>query len=142
MKIKIMRKAAGIFSVAVSLALLLSGCAGDLGKLLDLDKKVTENMSIDQVNAMLTPDLKRVSILYQAENIGRSDKGWRVTSKEGGFKPGEKGAYQVLIIKPTAPGSKHYIVFFKGDATMGKSWFNSQASGVIERILQGIKLTN
>jgi len=131
----------GIVIVTI-LSLLLGGCSGTpkapVGKLLDLDELVTENMTVDQVYVLLKPALKETSVLYQAESIKLTAKGnWIVNSKPGGFAAGEVGAYQVLFFTPTKAGSNYYLVFFKDNAVMAKVWFASQNAFYIENELQG-----
>lgn len=137
--------ALGIGIVAI-LSLLLTGCEGTpkapVGKLLDLDKLVTENMSVEQVYALCKPDLKQTSTLYQAENIEMTSAGnWKFYTKEGGYEEGETGVYQVLFFTPTKSGDNYYLVLFKDNAVTDKVWFSSQSATVIEKILKGISLT-
>jgi hypothetical protein len=131
----------GIVIVTI-LSLLLSGCSGTpkapVGKLLDLDKLVTENMTVDQVNALLKPALKQTGTLYQAESIELTAKGnWIVDSKSGGFAAGEEGPYQVLFFTPVKVGTEYYLVFFKDNAVMAKVWFSAQYAPMIEKTLKG-----
>ena len=131
----------GIVIVTI-LSLLLSGCSSTpkapVGKLLDLDELVTENMTVDQVNALLKPALKETSTLYQAESIELTAKGnWIVDSKKGGFAAGEEGPYQVLFFTPAKAGTEYYLVFFKDNAVMAKVWFSAQYAPMIEKTLKG-----
>ncbi len=130
--------------VTTVFSLLLAACGGDgtpkppVGKLIDLDKLVTNNMTVDQVNALLTPDLKGTAKLYQANTVQQSaDGSWVVTTKQGGFKTGETGPYQVLLFTPTKSGDKYYAVFFKANAIFGKSWFDPSGGAFIETLLKG-----
>ena len=126
--------------IVIILSLLLSGCSSTpkapVGKLLDLDELVTENMTVDQVNALLKPALKETSTLYQAESIELTAKGnWIVDSKSGGFAAGEEGPYQVLFFIPAKAGTEYYLVFFKDNAVMDKVWFSAQYAPMIEKTL-------
>jgi hypothetical protein len=131
----------GIVIVTI-LSLLLGGCSGTpkapVSNLVNLDKLVTENMTVDQVYALLKPALKETSTLYQAQSIELTTKGnWILTSKQGGFAAGEVGPYQVLFFTPTKAGSNYYLVFFKDNAVMDKVWFASQHAFLIKNILEG-----
>jgi hypothetical protein len=132
----------GVVAVALLTTLLPAGCSGgSTGKYLSLEKKIADNMTLEQVNALLSPDLKQASILYQTEKIELTPKGsWVVTSKEGGYKTGETGPYQVLFFTPAKAGEQYLMVFFKNNVTVGKSWFTSQGAVIIEKILKGEKL--
>jgi hypothetical protein len=131
----------GIVIITI-LTLLLSGCSGTpkapVGKLLDLDELVTEHMTLDQVYALLKPELKDTSVLYQAQNIELTENGnWKVVSKQDGFAAGEEGPYQVLFFTPAKAGADYFLVFFQNKAVMAKVWFASQHAVLIKNILLG-----
>jgi len=136
-----------ILTIAITtmFSLLMVGCGSSgppkppVSKLIDLDELVTDNMTLDQVYALMKPVLKGTSTLYQATKVALTDAGWTVGSKEGGFAATEVGTYQVLFFKPAETGDEYYMVFFKDNAVMGKSWFTYQNAYFMEQILKGIK---
>ena len=135
-------------SVAVLLSLPLAGCAGSsrtptppVKTLIDLDKLVAVNMTVDQVYTLMTPDLKSTSVFYQAQNIELVASGnWKIVSKDGGYKADETGPYQALFFTPTKAGIQYYVVFFKDNIVMAKAWFTAQFGVVVEALLQGKSL--
>lgn len=137
---------APVTAIIVILSILLIGCGSGtpeppVEKLFDLDELITENMTVDQVYALLAPELEQTSLFYQAESIEQTETGkWKITSKEGGFEEDEVGPYQVLYFPPTEKGTEYYFVFFKENAVMAKVWFNAQAVPLIEKTLQGESL--
>ena len=137
--------AIGIIAAAL-LSTLLVGCSGGTPKppvktLVNLDKLVTVNMTVDQVYALMTPALKATSVLYQADSIQQTAKGnWSVSTKQSGYAAGETGPYQALLFTPARAGNEYYIVFFKANVVMAKSWFSPQGGVVIEAILKGKSL--
>lgn len=134
--------------LVATLSLMLAGCTGGgtpkapVKTLLNLDKLVTVNMTVDQVNALMTPALKLTGVLYQADKIEQGNTGWAVSTKEGGYKAGEQGPFQALFFTPTKAGDNYLVIFLKGNAVMAKAWFVPQAAVIIEALLQGKKLTN
>lgn len=133
-------------ALVVLLSVVLTGCDGGtptppVKTLINLDKLVTINMTLDQVYALMTSALKSTSVLYQADLIQQTDKGnWKVSTKQGGYGAGEQGAYQALFFTPARAGDEYYVVFFKSDIVMAKAWFSPQGAVVIEAILKGQSL--
>jgi hypothetical protein len=131
-----------VITMVFSLLLVACGNSGPpvppVSKMVDLDKLVANNMTVDQVNALLKPELKSTATLYQATTAQQSaDGSWVVTTKKGGFKTGETGPYQVLYFTPSKAGDKYYAVFFKANVVFGKSWFDLSGGAFIEKLLQG-----
>lgn len=141
-----MKKVAIGAAVVVFLSLVLTGCTGGTPKppvktLTNLDKLVEINMTTDQVYALMTTALKSTSVLYQADVIQQTDKGnWKVSTKDGGYKTGEQGAYQALFFTPAKSGDQYYVVFFKSNIVMAKVWFSPQGGVIIEALLKGQSL--
>ena len=131
-----------VFAAILAITLLI-GCGGGtpkppVSKLDDFDELVTNNMTLDQVYALMKPDLKQTSVLYQVENIELTAKGnWKIDSKEGGFAATETGAYQALWFTPVKAGDEYYMVAFKNNVVMGKAWFASQNAYYVEQLLKG-----
>ena len=133
-------------ALVVLVSVSLAACTGGTPKapvktLVNLDKLVAVNMTLDQVYALIAPSLKLTSVLYQAETIELTDKGnWKVASKEGGYQAGEEGPYQALFFTPAKAGTEYYVVFFKDNIVMAKAWFSPQYGVVIEAMLKGQSL--
>jgi hypothetical protein len=123
------------------LSILLAGCGGTpkppVKNALNLEKLVTNGQSVEQVYALMTPALKDTSVLYQAMNVENTTAGWVISSKVGGFAAGEPGDFQVLYFGPVKSGGQSFVIFFKANAVIGKTWFSAQSSAIIENILQG-----
>lgn len=138
-----MRKALALgTTILVVVSALLVACGGTpkppVSNLINLDKLVTDNMTIDQVDALMTTKLKATSMLYQAQSVVQTTDGnWEVASKDGGFAPGETGAYQVILFAPAKGEDKYYAIFFKANVVMGKSWFDARGGVIIEKLLTG-----
>ena len=142
-----MKKFMGLgVALFVIFAMVLAGCSSGtptppVKTLINLDKLVAINMTLDQVNAIMTPALKSTSILYQADVIQQTNTGsWQVSTKQDGYAAGEQGAYQALFFTPTRAGDEYYIVFFKGNIVMAKAWFSPQNAVIIEALLKGESL--
>ncbi len=141
-----MKKALVLLGTAVLMVLSasLAACSGGtpkppVKKLLDLDKLVMENMTLDQVNILMTPTLNQTGTLYPATRVEKSAKGnWIVQYKEENVKQGETAPFQVLFFPPSkAVPNKYYAIFLKGNMVIGKSWFDLQGGAVIESDLKG-----
>ena len=125
------------------LSLFLAACSGGtpkppVSKLTDLDKLVTNNMTVDQVNTLLTPALKSTSQVYKASNVAEAaDGGWSLASKAGGYAAAETAPFQVMLFTPAKAGDKYFAIFFEGNAVIGKSWFDANGGLNIETLLKG-----
>jgi len=135
-------------AILTVLVMFLAGCGGGdatpkppVGKPIDLDKLVTNGQTLEQVYALMTPELNAVAVLYQADTIELTAKGnWKVATKKGGYQAGETGTYQALWFVPMKPTVEYYMVFFKANVVIGKAWFAPQNAAVIEKILKGESL--
>jgi hypothetical protein len=131
-------------AIVTMLSILLGGCQSGppkppVGKLTDLDKLVTENMTLNQVHELLKPELKENSTLYQATGLEVTAAGaWKVTSEQYGYPEGEIGPYQVLFFTPDKSGEDYYLIFFKDYVVIGKDWFAPKLAAVFKSILQGL----
>ena len=137
------RKKALSIVILLIMCLLLIGCIGGTPKP-PVDtagkaaKLVQQDMTLDQVYALLKTPLRYKTTLYPARNVEKSDTGnWKVSSKEGGFAEDEETPYQVLVFNPDKPGGDHYIVFFKGDSVIGSEWFSYSGAATVIRVLEG-----
>ncbi|MDD5190817.1 MAG: hypothetical protein PHE50_07230 [Dehalococcoidales bacterium] len=124
---------------------LLVGCSGTpkapVSKQLDLDKLITENMTLDQVNALMKPALKDSYVLYQATTASLNAAGsWAVKVPEGGFAAGKTGDYQVIYFNPEKGKTEYYAIFFKANVYIGKAWFNGSNGILMQNVLQGKKI--
>ena len=128
-------------AIITVLSMLLVGCESGppkppVSKLLDLDELVATDMTLDEVYALVKPELKNTSTLYQAAGLELTATGsWKVTSLEKGETVGD---YQVLFFPPAKSGEDYLLVFFKENVVIGKAWFLSKAAAVMKAVLQGI----
>lgn len=114
---------------------------------IDLEQAVEEGMTLNEVYALMTPELKNRATIYPALNITQLPDGrWEFTPKEGSG-PGDKDApYQVLIIysliysQDVAEG--RYMLFFKNESLMGDAWFEYEAALDIEKLLWTTETTD
>jgi hypothetical protein len=131
-----------VVAIVMMLSLFPVGCSGGtpkppVSKLIDLDKLVTDNMTLDEVYVLLKPELKQTGTLYQAEIIENTAGGWKIDTKDGGYAEGEEGPYQALFFKPVKSGAQSYMVVFRAKAVVGKAWFSGTNAFYIEKYLKG-----
>jgi hypothetical protein len=140
---KLMKK---YFTPLIAIVLVLTmlvGCSGTpkppVGNLEDLDELVMLNMTLDQVYALMKPELRQTATLYQAESITQNpaNGNWIVSNKPGGFAAGEIGPYQGLWFTPTKAGSEYYMIVFKDDVVTGKAFFAPTNAFYVEQYLKG-----
>jgi len=133
-------------TIMLLLTSLLAACQSGtpkapVSKQLDLDKLVTENMTLSQVNDLMSPALKSTYILYQAETITSSgtgdSKSWSVKVPKEGYAAGETGEYQVMFFHPEKSRTEFYTIFFKNNVCIGKAWFSGSYGLLIEQTLKG-----
>ncbi len=139
-------------AIALGLTLLLLGtslltaCSGTpkapVSTQFNLDKLVTENMTLDQVNALMKPSLQSTYVLYQAQSAVLSGGSWAIKVPEGGFAAGVKGDYQVIFFNPEKSKSEYYAIFFKANVCIGKAWFDSRSGPLMEKVLKGEKISS
>jgi hypothetical protein len=124
---------------------LLVACSGTpkppVSKQINLDKLVTENMTIEEVNALMTPALKATYTLYQASQVTQNVGAWAVNVPEGGFAPGVTADYQVMFFHPDKGRSEYYGIFFKNGLCLGTGWFGSSGGQLMEKVLKGQSVT-
>ena len=109
----------------------------------DLELQVSNDMTLDQVYNIMTPDLRNQSIIYPAQNIVRqSDGKWQFTAKEGG-SPGDIDApFQVLIFIPSPIGDPYYMIFFDNEKVFHHAWFEYDAATGIQKLLWTTETTD
>jgi len=93
-------------------------------------------MTLNEVYALMTPELKNRAIIYPALDITLlSDGRWEFTPKEGS-EPGDKdGPYQVLIVYSQSKVVGCYMLFFSNEKLMEDAWFEFEAAYDIEKLL-------
>ena len=97
-------------------------------------------MTLDQVNALMTPALKLAGTMNPATRIEISAKGnWIVQYKAANVPAGQTAPYKVFLFSPskTMPNN-FYAIFFSNDTVLGKSFFDLQGGAVLEQNL-GLK---
>ena len=94
------------------------------------------NMTLDQVYALMTPELKSSTIIYPAQNIIHQPDGkWKFEPKEGG-SPGDMDApYQVLVVYPSSSEQGYYMLFFKDKRLEDSARFDYETSMKIGELL-------
>ena len=109
----------------------------------DLELQVNNDMTLDQVYNIMTPELRNQSIIYPAQNIVRqSDGKWQFTAKEGG-SPGDTDApFQVLIFIPSPIGDPYYMIFFDNEKVFHHAWFEYDAATGIQKLLWTTETTD
>ena len=133
-------------AVLMMFTTLLVACSGGtptppVKKLVDLDKLVANNMTLSQLNTLMTPALKLTGTIYPATRVEKATDGsWIVMNKASDIKPGETAPFQVFLFPPAkATPNNYYAVFFKGDLIIGKAWFDRQGGAVALSYLTGGK---
>jgi hypothetical protein len=133
-----MKRLAGILMLIALIPVLIS-CSGTptLAKnSTELEWYVREGMTLDQVYALMTPELKAGSLIYPAQNIIHQPDGkWKFEPKEGG-SPGDTDApYQVLVISPTSAEEGFYMLFFKDKQLEDDARFDYETGIKIQKLL-------
>jgi len=134
-----------VLAVLVVSTMLLVACSGTptppVKKLIDLDKLVTNNMTLDQVRAIMTPQLQITGTIYPATRVElQSDGSWVINYRESDLAAGETPQYKVYLFPPSsAVPNNYFTIFFKNDVVFGKSWFDLQGGIVAESNLKGTK---
>jgi len=134
--------------VAVTLmCITLIGCIGGtptppVSKAEHVDKLIVEDMTLDEVYALMTEELRGNTVLYPAQSLElRPNGNWKVAAKDGGFEEDEEPPFQVLMLVPETADRDYYIIFFEGENVIGNNWFAVTAAGFIEGLLTGEDLT-
>ena len=109
----------------------------------DLELIIVNDLTLDQLYAAITPQLKNSSIIYPAQNIVRqSDGKWQFTAKEGGC-PGDLDAqFQVIVFHPSPITEPYYIIFFNNQIIIHDAWFEYEAATSIQRLLWTTEVTD
>ena len=109
----------------------------------DLEHKISEGMTLDQVYTLMTQELKNNPILYPAQDIYRQADGkWHFTAKDGG-SPGDRDApFQVLVFIPSPIGDPHYMIFFDNEKVFHDTWFEYSAALSIQKLLWTTETTD
>ncbi len=109
----------------------------------DLELQVNNDMTLDQVYNIMTPELRSQSITYPAQDIVRqSDGKWQFTAKEGG-SPGDIDAlFQVLVFIPSPIGDPYYMIFFDNEKVFHHAWFEYDAATGIQKLLWTTETTD
>jgi len=102
----------------------------------DLELIIINDMTLAQLYAAITPQLKNNSIIYPAQNIVRqSDGKWQFTAKEGG-SPGDLDAqFQVLVFYPSPITEPYYMIFFNNQTIIHDAWFEYEIATSIQKLL-------
>ena len=109
----------------------------------DLELQVNNDMTLDQVYNIMTPELRNQSIIYPAQNIFRqSDGKWQFTAKEGGSPRDIDAPFQVLIFIPSPIGDAYYIIFFDNEKVFHHAWFEYDAATGIQKLLWTTETTD
>jgi len=129
--------------IILLLPLSCNGTADLAEDTIDLEQAAEEGMTLNEVYALMTPELKNRAIIYPALNITQlSDGRWEFAAKEGS-EPGDKDApYQVLMVysQPTAEGC--YMLFFQNEILMEDAWFEFETAYDIEKLLWTTETTD
>ena len=109
----------------------------------DLELIIINDMTLDQLYAAITPQLKNSSVIYPAQNIVRqSDGKWQFTAKEGGC-PGDLDAqFQMLVFYPSPITEPYYMIFFNNQIIIHDAWFEYEAATSIQKLLWTTEVTD
>lgn len=126
----------------MAMCLILVGCTGSgpptppVDKEKDLEQLVEQDMTLEQVYALMTTDLKGMTALYPAMEIEQQVGGqWLFIPEQEEVSTTEDSSYHALIVPPAQSGDKYYLVFFKDGSVIGSDWFSSAHAAVIKQIL-------
>lgn len=102
----------------------------------DMAKLAEEGMTLDQVNGLMSTQLKNTTTLHGAQKLEQQLSGaWKFGSVEGGLPEGSDAPYQVLIFPPDEAGEDCYMVFFQNKTVIGSDWFSpSYADKIIDHL--------
>ena len=104
----------------------------------DMAKLVHEGMTLDQVYALMSIQLKNTTTLYPAKSIEKELSGsWKLTSVEGGLSTEDEAEYHVLVFTPETAEADYYMVFFHNDAVIGADWFEPSVASKLLELLEG-----
>lgn len=104
----------------------------------DVAKLAEEGMTLDQVNGLMSAQLKNTTTLHGAKKLEQQLSGaWKFGSVEGGLPEGSDAPYQVLIFPPDKAGEDCYMVFFQNKSVIGSDWFAAKTADTIKDLLEG-----
>lgn len=128
--------------VVLIMCLSLAGCAGipvpPVDTAEDLAQLVENDMTLVQVYALMSPELKGAGLEYRAIDIvQKADDSWGFTGQEGGITEDTDAPCLAIIFEPEDIASEYYLIFFKNESVIGSGWFPYQSAVTIKRTLEG-----
>jgi len=131
----------GLLIVSI-LCLSLTGCESipvpPVDTAEDLAQLVENDMTLSQVYALMSPELKDTRIEYKAIDIvQKADGSWGFTGQEGGITEDTDAPCLAIIFEPEDIASEYYLIFLKNESVIGSGWFPYQSAETIKKTLEG-----
>lgn len=104
----------------------------------DLAQLVENDMTLAQVYALMSPELKDTRIEYRAIDIEqKADGNWGFTGQEGGIPEDTDVPCLAIVFEPDDIASEYYLIFLKNESVIGSGWFPYQSAVTIKKTLEG-----
>ena len=130
------------FILLLTVCLILAGCTGTPTPPVDTAKNaaklIEEDLTLDEVYALMTTRLKETTTLYPALGIEQqADGNWQFRSAKDGLPEDADVPFHALIFIPARSGGKYYMVFFEDGSVIGDDWFSYSRAALIKLTLGG-----
>jgi len=128
--------------VVLIMCLSLAGCESTpvppVDTAEDLAQLVENDMTLSQVYALMSPELKSARIEYRAIDIvQKADGSWGFTGQEGGISEDTDAPCLAIVFEPEDITTEFYLIFLKNESVIGSGWFPYQSATTIKKTLEG-----